>query len=393
MNARYKGLQSDSFFTMMHKDTPVAKVRFENNVPVQYEDIYNESDIPIGTIGRLPIWQKKFLEEWVKSRAIPSARPGMLKLYNSLGTNSAELFIKNAGISLTDTYWFKTDENIKWTDVNFHTNGFDQVLAEYYLDGNFSQKIKKSPDFTTDGCMEKFWIVSDGLPYLVKMDTQHKNILCANEVVFSEIATQMNVKTTRYYPSIVGNTIGCICKSFVEDPNTDFVTAMQFKFNNYEHVGPELYNYLIRDLGFEKEIREMLTLDCVLHNKDRHEKNFGVLYRDNQPVSFVPPYDNGGILGGTSAGYILEAQELPQLSDADMMIIPWKRQSILEKYGCDVPFDKNTMMAILQSTYEQFNIPEILYEYAKKELEYGLSIYAGYKKSEFIQYDIEDREE
>ena len=29
---------------------------------------------------------------------------------------------------------------------------------------------------------------------------------------------------------------------------------------------------MIKNLGFEKEVREMITLDCLLLNTDRHEK-------------------------------------------------------------------------------------------------------------------------
>lgn len=41
----------------------------------------------------------------------------------------------------------------------------------------------------------------------------------------------------------------------------------------------------------------MITLDCILHNTDRHEKNFGYLIDSNKNCSFVPLFDNGFCLG------------------------------------------------------------------------------------------------
>lgn len=365
---------------LMHKNIPVAKMQFINNKPCQYIEIYDKLELPIGTEGSNQTWQKRFIEEWIKSRSIPGKRINISKIEEKLGLDRAEMFLKNAGVSLTDTYWFKDEkDDINWEDVNFYKNKFEPVFACLYTDGNIVTS-HKTPDYTTDGIMEKFWIMPEDKPLLVKIDNKTKNVLCANEVVFTKIAEFSGVKVTPYSQININNgTYGCICPDFIDNENQDAVTALQLRFEDPKRCGEKQLDY-ISSLGFEKEIREMMTLDCLLHNKDRHEKNFGLIYENNTAVKFIPLFDQGGILGGTSAEYVLTSGEFPKKTDSDMMIVPWSREEILKNYGCELNIDEVRFNTILKSTYEQFNVPEILYELAKRELDQGVEIYNDYLK-------------
>lgn len=371
---------------LMHQNTPVAEVLFENKIPCKYLNIYEPEQLPIGTLGNNEVWQKRFLKEWYKSRAIPTSRPNILKIEEILGKNKAELFLLNSGISLTDTYWFKEKESeILWENINFYKNGFDPVFANYYLNQDINGIDSKTPDYTTDGVMEKCWLMIDEIPYLIKFDNKTNNILCANEVVFYKISEFLNITTTPYYIQNLNGKLGCICPSFIKDDTLDAVNAMQFHFQNRNLAGENLLNRFKSEFNFEKELSEMMTLDCIFYNKDRHEKNFGIIYKDNKPKEFIPLFDNGNILGASSAEYILQEKEHPILSDSDMMLVPWNRKQILENYGCEINIDKTYFNTTLQSVYEQFNIPEILYEYANKELNQGLEIYEEFLNTKEIE--------
>ncbi len=365
--------------TMMHQDEPVAEVVFSGGVPIAYQKIYDSKMIPIGTIGQNDAAQKRFLGEWFRSRAIPSSRPGIAKIEEKLGTDRTKMFLLSSGISLTDTYWFRTkeEENLLWSDINFYQNGFDPVFAYCYADLDLPVQLK-SPDFTTDGMMEKFWTMPEEIPYLVKIDQKTENVLCANEVVFYQIVQTTGVDIVPYDIANIAGIFGCICPDFIKSPTMDTVTALQHRLEDPRRSSDLLLQYLADQLGYRKQIEEMMTLDCIFHNKDRHEKNFGILYRGGSPQSFIPLFDHGGILGGTSAEYVLKSGELPRQTDADLMIVPWGRSQILEQYGCELNIDEKRAKIILQSVYERFKVPEILHMLAERELEQGLQIYYDY---------------
>ncbi len=374
---------------LMHKNTPVAELCFVGNTPVRYGTVFSRQEIPTGTMGNNEVWQKRFLSEWYKSRAIPEVRPRLSEIEKKLGHSAAELFVQNAGISLTDCYWFsEPGTEICWEEVNFYQNGFDPVFAKIY-GGAFFTEYGKSPDFTTDGVLEKYWIMPEDTPYLIKMDRKGKNILCANEEVFCRIAESVEVDTVRYTREILDpeqKVYGCICPSFIKDATEDMVTALQFKLE-YRQEGlseQRLLDFFADQMGFEKEIRQMMTLDCVLHNKDRHEKNFGLRYRDGEAVSFLPLYDNGCILGAFSAEYVLTSGALPRNTDADMQILPLKRSDILQEYGCELPLDYEKCLSIVRQVYERYEIPEILYELAERELTEGFAIYEEYLQTKSL---------
>ena len=167
---------------LMHKDTPVAEISYINGV-MEYERILKRDELPVGTIGNGKIQEQILLNHWYKSRSIPKNRPNMAHITQKLGIERADMFMHSSGISITDTYWFKEEsDDILWKDVNYHDNGFEPLFASVYLNtGINGEKISNSPDFTTDGIMEKFWFISQNKPYLAKTDSLYGNTLSANE--------------------------------------------------------------------------------------------------------------------------------------------------------------------------------------------------------------------
>ena len=75
------------------------------------------------------------------------------------------------GVSLTDCYWFRPDgmESLTWKDVNYHDNGFSEDLAAVMIHGADGPVVDfRLPDLTTDGALQKGWVLLDGMPVLVK---------------------------------------------------------------------------------------------------------------------------------------------------------------------------------------------------------------------------------
>ena len=369
---------------LMHQNTPVAEVFFENNRPVAFGTIYNRMEMPIGTLTNFKAQERILLTKWHESRSVPAVRRNFMAVEEKLGMDRAEMFLRSSGVSLTDTYWFKEPEDtVTWEDINFHDNDFSGVIANCLLNGD-DAAFSKSPDFTTDGIMEKFWYSDHGVPYLAKLSSttkKNEETLSANEIVYAKIAESVGINTTPY---VMGtSSIGqfCTCPCFITASDQDFITALQLKYEDFKRTSEALLRYLMRQKGFEKEVREQITLDVILHNTDRHEKNIGII-TNKKDTWFAPSFDNGYCLG---AGMNVDSP----IVDNNMKLFQDDRIGILERYAVPLDFDKAYCLSVIKNTYEQFHIPEERYERAKKEFKYGLELYANRDKSIYLSADTE----
>ena len=82
------------------------------------------------THGKSALYARR-IDEWWRSRAIPSTRDGIRRVLESLGAASTdELLDRTYGLSLSDQYWVRReDDPAEWKDVNFFDNSFDEALA------------------------------------------------------------------------------------------------------------------------------------------------------------------------------------------------------------------------------------------------------------------------
>ena len=70
------------------------------------------------THGKSALYAKR-IDEWWRSRAIPSTRDGIRRVLESLGAASTdELLDRTYGLSLSDQYWVRReDDPVEWKDV------------------------------------------------------------------------------------------------------------------------------------------------------------------------------------------------------------------------------------------------------------------------------------
>lgn len=378
---------------LMHQNKEIAVLETNsNNKPIGYAAILDKTDIPIGTIGKNKQQEYILFDKWYQSRCLPNGRLKSDEFLNKLGYTNDETFLLSLGLSLTDTYWIKTDSNsLKWENINYHDNGFESVLGKYILYHNID--FQKSPDFTTDGIMEKFWYSVNGVPYLAKFDNQYQKLLVANEIIYSKICDLYNINHVSYIDGKCSYGQYCSCPCFIENSNSDFITALQIKHQNFQYSGINLLYHLNKDLGFTKELRTMISLDCLLHNTDRHEKNFGIIKNlmTNQ-LTFAPLYDNGFCLGAD------KKDDIKIITDSDMKIYNGKRRDFINIFGpINLDFQSDFIKEIIKEEYEKFKIPEIRFQIAISELEYGLNLFCK-ENNYFIQntnsnqidYDVAD---
>lgn len=116
----------------------------------------------------------RVLHGFFASRKIPQPRWDYNLIIKNIGVeNSFHLIFKGHGLSLNNHYWFrKEDENLKYKDINFFTNKWDDSFARAVLSGRYKDLKNVDlnvPDILTPGWGVKGWIIEDDGPKLYKL--------------------------------------------------------------------------------------------------------------------------------------------------------------------------------------------------------------------------------
>ncbi len=277
----------------MHKDIKVAELEVYNARISGCIRVYNADHMPVGTHTKRHQLLGPLLQSWQSMRMIPQGRDRLSELIRNIGMTVQEAYMRSNGLSLTDCYWF-TDNNgvLKWEDVSFLRNGFVSDVGGIL--GKKTDSNKVSPDFSTDGMLQKTWVFLNGIPSLVKIPKAGQKYTCINEVIASRIADIIGVEHVPYYFfKLASEKAACICPSFIEEDRQEFVCALAYR---HEFLGTStaLYDALAR-MGLEDFLQKMTAFDLLIGNTDRHERNFGYL-RDPDTLEFIGPaplFDSG----------------------------------------------------------------------------------------------------
>lgn len=81
----------------------------------------------------------------------------------------------------------------------------------------------KTPDYRTNGCLPKSWILQDGIPILVKDAAPGNSRMSANEVVAYEIACKCEIDHAIYFPYEANEKIYCGTPCFISNDCEEFV--------------------------------------------------------------------------------------------------------------------------------------------------------------------------
>lgn len=371
----------------MHKDQPIAEVSVNSGRFSVYK-LLSDRELPVGTITQTRQLLELSLSNWYSSRAIPGLRQSLDRIERALGCSVFDALVRSMGVSLTDCYWFRPDgmESLTWKDVNYHDNGFSEDLAAVIIHGADGPVVDfRLPDLTTDGALQKGWVLLDGMPVLVKFGdfgdhAMGKNLLSANEVATYRIAQEMQIDCVEYFPLKIGNTEAVVsgCPCFITDPNSEFVSAIQIG-RKMNRVGSLSLYHTLSGMGFRQELDEMLVFDHLIHNTDRHEKNFGFI-RDAETLKierFAPLFDNGSSFAwncSLSSSHSPETKPFCETREAQLALV----QRIP-----DIP-DPAFVRGILLEVYEQFEIPEIRYQIATEDLKRSYAMLSERIRSETI---------
>lgn len=299
---------------LMNKNQKIMSIEYNSyNVISKIYEIYNIEYAPLAVFNASKNRSSsltKTVNDWFRGRGIPSWRKDLEKLLDKLGVSSSvELLNKSYGLSLSDQYWLKdVNSAVKWEDINFFTNDFEY---EAYLDASLDSSSKsivsldknifKSPNNTTDGMLQKGWIIESGKRVLVKGTYTSNKEEPINEYLASQICKRLGFDYCNYEVEWSDKTkLISKCNDFINE-NEELISAYDIYNSEKKPNNISDYEFYIQILekhnvpNARENMENLFILDYLMLNNDRHLKNFGIIRNVNtlKWEKVAPIFDTG----------------------------------------------------------------------------------------------------
>lgn len=245
------------------------------------------------------------IAKWLKHRTIPKNRAYVHNFLSKCGLNinrPMTIIKVSKGLSLNDCYWV-VEEGFEGTydKFNLYDNRFSQVLALIAFTG-YGSSIRTSlascPEFTTNGMLPKCWRRKDGKIMLYKGGTSGASNTGNepySEYYAAQVAKVLGINAIEYGLSKWKGELCSTCELF---------TSKEYSFLPVGRVvtsgGMKAVREYYEKLGqtFVDALNDMLVLDAIIINTDRHFGNFGFIVdnKTNNIVAPAPLFDHGNAL-------------------------------------------------------------------------------------------------
>ena len=243
--------------------------------------------------------------KWLKRRTIPKNRAYVHNLLSKSGLSinrPMNIIRVTKGLSLNDCYWIVEDGfEGSFEHYNLYENRFSNVLALIAFTGYGSSvrtSLDSSPEFTTNGMLPKCWRRESGVIRLYKGGTSgfsNTGNEPYSEFYAAQIAELLGVNSIRYNLAKWKGQLCSTCELFTGKDRSFLPVGrivnkggMPAVREYYEQLGPE----------YVEALNDMLVLDALICNTDRHYGNFGFLIdsHTNQIAAPAPLFDHGNSL-------------------------------------------------------------------------------------------------
>lgn len=278
-------------------------------------------------VERLPLGMSptsESLTRWLRHRTIPANRAYAQNFLSKNGLSENDfigILQICKGLSLTDCYWVTYPNDQKtFAEVNLFDNRFSQVLSQIAFTGYGSSpasKFRSSPEFTTNGMLPKAWRRKEGKVLLYKGGTSglaNTGKEPYSEFYAAQVAAAMGIPHVTYGLSKWKGQLCSTCELFTSK-DISFIPASTL-------ISTSKISQIIDwfdDHGWKNDLADMLVLDAIIRNTDRHLGNFGFLVDNhtNQLLRPAPIFDNGLSL----YCYVMD-NDLNNLSEQEKTLTP-----------------------------------------------------------------------
>lgn len=227
---------------------------------------------------------KSHLRRWLKLWQIDTVK-GFIDITHALGLNDT-LWVCPAGSSLS------------WDKVSLYSNEFTDVVAKTaFSKGLNGLKLSStSPEFTSEGSFEKCWVRQiDGSIMLYKKGSEgfaNSGLEPYSEFYASQLSSRLCNSSIDYDLYMFKGCLVSSCKMFTSECE-GFMPIYKYLDAGRTYSLKQIFDFL-DTLGFADDFSNMIVLDAVILNIDRHLGNFGFIV-DNDTFRikrFAPVFDH-----------------------------------------------------------------------------------------------------
>ena len=245
------------------------------------------------------------VSRWLRHRTIPKNRAYVHSFLSKCGLNlnrPMSILSVSKGLSLNDCYWV-VEEGFEgsFSQYNLYGNRFSRVLGLIAFTGYGSSvrtSLASCPEFTTNGMLPKCWRRENGIIRLYKGGTSGASNTGNepySEFYAAQIADALGINAISYGLSKWQGELCSTCELF---------TSKDYSFMPIGRLvskgGMKAVRDYYKSLGdeFIAALDDMLVLDAIICNVDRHFGNFGFLVdnRTNKITAPAPLFDHGNSL-------------------------------------------------------------------------------------------------
>ena len=245
------------------------------------------------------------VSRWLRHRTIPKNRAYVHSFLSKCGLNlnrPMSILSVSKGLSLNDCYWV-VEEGFdgSFAEYNLYDNRFSRILGLIAFTGYGSSvrtSLASCPEFTTNGMLPKCWRRESGTIRLYKGGTSGASNTGNepySEYYAAQIAEALGINAISYGMSKWQGELCSTCEIFTSK-DYSFIPVGRLVTKGGMKAVREYYAALGED--FTNTLDDMLVLDAVICNVDRHYGNFGFLVdnRTNKIVAPAPLFDHGNSL-------------------------------------------------------------------------------------------------
>lgn len=319
------------------------------------------------------------LFKWLKHRTIPSNRAYVRTLLSKCGLNlnrPLNIIKVSKGLSLNDCYWI-VEEGFegKFEDFNLYDNHLSRVLAGIAFTGygsSIRSSLASSPEFTTNGMLPKCWRRIKGKIYLYKggtTGTSNTGMEPYSEFYAHQVAQAMEIDSVSYNICKWKGELCSYCELFTSK-DYSFVPVGKIVKTGGMTAVREFYENLGKE--YVKALDDMIVLDALICNTDRHYGNFGFLVNNktNKIVAPAPLFDHGNSLYNFAGRDDLESYDAFS-QYADTLLPCVYDDFILEAKTVLTKEHKEHLRSLLQFKFKKhsrYNLPDQRLKYLEMRI-------------------------
>lgn len=239
----------------------------------------------------LPIYLKRTgdVEGWLASRAIDAHRRNsrlLKKVLRIRTADDAEVALAVNGATITDRYWFqRRGEGLKYDEIRFKENYFSELALRGDPD-SFSNKPSRTPELTNIGSFEKCWKLLNQEWWMYKSGNAKEYF---SELFICRLGEKLGFPMAYY--EMDGQYIRT--RDFTQGGAESFepMSSLMGEDDDYSACFHQL---LAISSDVAKQYLQLIWMDSICFNMDRHTRNFGLLrdLKTGAILSLAPNYDN-----------------------------------------------------------------------------------------------------